>query len=708
MAKKSKNIGQSPIHLPQEAESIKCGTLRVSKRGVWRAAVLILVYVAIILHIVHWKVAGSTVTPVEPSESMQTLELGYVNAGIILFVVLILSTLVFGRFFCGWGCHVVALQDLCGWFLKKIGMKPKPFRSRFLVYIPLFAAFYMFVLPTLMRVYEGRKFPGFTYHLTTENFWATFPAPGIAILTFVVCGFLIVWLVGNKGFCTYGCPYGAFFYYADKAAPGKIRVTDDCEQCGHCTAVCTSNVRVHEEVARFKMVVDAGCMKCMDCVSVCPKNALYFGFGRPAIGARAATPAAKKQFDFSLAEEFAMAAVFLLSLYAFRGLYDAVPLLLAVGLSSITAFLSVAIGRIFYRENVRWQSLQLKLKGGIRPTGYGALLFAALLLGFLLHSAAWTYHFHEGKRLYAAAMDSAADNPDRATTLTADAIESYEWCAENGLFSVSTVEAAIGSGYAFNGDLTKGESHLLKAIELGPELDNAWVQLGRTQMALGKPDAAIATLENAVRLNPKNAEALRQTGLALASQNKAAESLSYFERATRALANDPVLATDYGLALAKAGKSADAVLRLKKAIALGAGSAAYFNLGLVYAETRNFNEARTYFKQSLEASPTLLPAILALARLELQTNNFDEAAQAANDVMALQQLHSEAMAIWAEALQRSGKLEAEILRLIRSRPDDEESWYRAAILYRQKGDTTTAKSLFARLLSRNPNLPPPQ
>jgi tetratricopeptide (TPR) repeat protein len=51
--------------------------------------------------------------------------------------------------------------------------------------------------------------------------------------------------------------------------------------------VCSSNVQVHREVRDYKMVVDAGCMKCLDCVSVCPTNALYVGFGAPAIAVRA-------------------------------------------------------------------------------------------------------------------------------------------------------------------------------------------------------------------------------------------------------------------------------------------------------------------------------------------------------------------------------------------------------------------------------------
>lgn len=703
MAKKPQG---SPFGLREGSETLKCGDLRVSKRGVWRAVVLIGVYVAIAVHILHWKITGSSVSPVEPSESMQTLELGYVNAGIILFVVMILSTLVFGRFFCGWGCHLVALQDLCGWALKKLHIKPKAFRSRLLVFVPLFAAFYMFVYPTILRLYQGRPFPGFTYHLTTENFWATFPTPGITALTLVVCGFLVVWLVGNKGFCTYGCPYGAFFFYADKVAPGKIRVTEDCNQCGHCTATCTSNVRVHEEVNRFGMVVDAGCMKCLDCVSVCPNDALYYGFGKTALQARAAAPAkVPRKYDFSWPEEIAMAIVFFASLYALRGLYDAVPFLLAIGLASITAFASVAVARVFYSENVRWQRLQIKRGGAITGAGYVVLLLTAGWSAFLCHSAVWVYNFHEGNRLYAAALNEAASHQEEATQDAEAAIEHFAWCADNGFFEVSAVEAALGTAYAFTGDLAKGEEHLKRAVTLGPELTNAWIQLGRTQAAGGKPEEALATYRRALEIDPANAEAAHQAAAVLVAKGAPKEALPLFEQAEAHGLKSPEVLTDHGLALAQLGEMSAAIETMKAAIAAGAPPIARFNLGLAYAQQKQFDEARQAFEKALADEPTLIAARVALARLEFELGNAAMARSHAEKVLEASPFDAEAATIWAQAVQQQGKLEAEIAKYIRSKPDDDAGWYRAAILYRQKGDKVTAKSLLSRLLRRNPNLP---
>ena len=68
--------------------------VRKSTRGRWRAAVLIGVHLLIALHIAHFLSQGRTLSPVEPSESMYTLELGQLNAGFIFFLVALLSTAV--------------------------------------------------------------------------------------------------------------------------------------------------------------------------------------------------------------------------------------------------------------------------------------------------------------------------------------------------------------------------------------------------------------------------------------------------------------------------------------------------------------------------------------------------------------------------------------------------------------------------------------
>jgi polyferredoxin len=182
-------------------------TIAKSNTSFWRAVVLIVIHLLMIAHFAHWWFAGNTISPIEPSEAMFTLQNGAINAGFIFFTVAILATIIFGRFVCGWGCHILALQDFCAWLLMKIGLKPKAFRSRLLVFIPLIVALYMFVYPTVYRFFvkppSEPLIPQFTNHLTTTEFWATFPTVGVAIPFLFICGFLTVYFLGQKGFCTY-------------------------------------------------------------------------------------------------------------------------------------------------------------------------------------------------------------------------------------------------------------------------------------------------------------------------------------------------------------------------------------------------------------------------------------------------------------------------------------------------------------------------
>jgi polyferredoxin len=375
----------------QDRHKPKCGPVRPSKMSRRRMWVLVAVHVLIGLHIVHWLWTGRTLTPVEPSEATKTLQEGHINAGFVLFLVLIAGTLVFGRFFCGWGCHLVALQDLAAHWLGKLGWKPRPLRSRLLVLAPWVVAFHMFAWPTVHRLWFAevpQPGPEWQWHLSTDELWATFPGPLMTVLTVLVAAFLIVWWLGAKGFCTHGCPYGAFFAIADRFAPVRIKVTDACNACGHCTQVCTSNVRVHEEVARHGKLVDPGCMKCLDCVSVCPKDALYVGLALPKPFA-VSQQRIQARSDFTWFEEVVVGALaFGAAEFTFRGAWfgEGVPLLLSVALGVLTAVMALLWWRLWWRPDVQFQNTVLKSSGRRNRNGNIVLLAVTMWLAFAAHT----------------------------------------------------------------------------------------------------------------------------------------------------------------------------------------------------------------------------------------------------------------------------------------------------------------------------------
>ena len=486
--------------LPRAREhATSCGTPRPSRRSRRRALSLLLVHALVAVHLAHWSLAGRTLSPLEPSEAGETLLHGAVNAGFLFFLLLLVSTLVLGRFFCGWACHVVAYQDACAWLLGRLGLRPRPVRSRALALVPLLAAFLMFALPPLLRLAGGEGLPALAWHLSTDSFWERFPGPWIALLTFGVCGFLVVWLLGAKGFCTYGCPYGALFGLVERRARGRIRVSDACEGCGHCTATCTSNVRVHEEVARFRMVVDPGCMKCMDCVDVCPKGALSYGLGPVAPpGARAASGA---RGDFTWPEELALAGVFLVGLYAFRDLYEAVPFLLAIALAVVAAVAALALARLLRGADVRLQHVALKRAGRPTAAGVAALVVLPGFLALTGHSALVQVDVREGERRLAQAAHLPPGSAERRAALDASALRLGR-ALRRGLVETVGLRSRLGQIELHRGRSEAARAHLARVLELAPRTSSAHLYLAELDLAAGDVPAALARAERLLELAP--------------------------------------------------------------------------------------------------------------------------------------------------------------------------------------------------------------
>jgi polyferredoxin len=372
--------------------------------GPWRAAALILVNAAMVAHFVHWKLAGRTVAPLEFSELMATVGQGVITAGAIFMGVAVLATLVFGRFFCSWACHILALQDLCRWLLAKLGLRPKPVRSRALLFVPGLTALYLFAWPVAARLLHGEPQPGLRLPgdgslaaFVVEDYWHSMPGPWVAAITFLVCGFLTVYVLGSRSFCSYVCPYGAIFHFADRFAPGRIRVAEGCDACGECTAACGNYVRVAEEVRAHGRVVNPACMKAMDCVSACPKDVLHFGFAKPALftswtsGGRFGLP-----YSFTLAEDVLVGALCLAAALALYGLYGRVGLLLALSAGGMFGYLAVLALRLFRRREVKLGHLRLRATEGLRPAGYAYMACFALVAALLAHSGFVRWHEARG------------------------------------------------------------------------------------------------------------------------------------------------------------------------------------------------------------------------------------------------------------------------------------------------------------------------
>ena len=607
--------------LPIVQPAPKIRPSRMSRR---RALVLIGVHLLIAAHIAHWLLYGRTMTPLEPSEAMAFTKGDMVNAGLLFFAVAIVSTAVLGRFFCGWGCHLVALQDLCRRLLEAMGRKPKPLRSRLLRWVPAIAFLYMFLWPLAYRLWIRDSFGPLGTELTTEHFWATFPGWVIGGLTFLTCGFAIVYFLGAKGFCTYACPYGAVFGAVERLSPFRIRVTDACAGCGHCTAVCTSNVRVHEEVRDFGMVVDSGCMKCMDCVSVCPNDALYYGAGPiPWAAARRVASRARRSAH-SWVEEGFLGLAFAAAFFTFRGLYGTLPFLFSLGLAGVLAYLALLGLKMVVRPQVALKGWRLKDHGSIRRAGWVFAAVLAVLTAVWGHSAWIRLHQLRGERAYAAtlalrvaALDpSAAGGPVEGSAAVERAVRSLEAVRDDGLLPTPGLASRLAPLYLLQGRYSAARKAAGEAVERGEEPAVARRVLARLALATGDPVGAIREYEALLQEVPAAPRSWVDLGVVQARAGRLSVAETTFREGLARHPESADLAYNFGLARALAGDPEDAVESFARALELEPSHlAARENLAGVLASIGRFAEAADHYRLALARAPDDAETRLLLARV---------------------------------------------------------------------------------------------
>jgi len=468
-------------------EIIEKRSRRLSRR---RAIILIALYVLFMVHMIHWWIAGKTVAPAELNETMFTLEQGVVTVGAILLGLIVISVIIFGRFFCSWGCHILALEDLASWLLGKVGIRPKPVRSRLLPLAALGALLYMFLWPTVMRLYQGRTWPGFRVltdeeglgSFTTAQFTRNLPGPLMTTVTFLVVGGFIVWLMGSRGFCRYVCPYGALFAGFDRISPAGIQLVGDCDGCGECTAACTSHIRVHHEIQVHGRVVTPGCLKDLDCIASCPRDALKFGYSKPPLFSSFSNfTKPDVPWAWNWIEEIIGVVVCLATLMATRQLYGEIPFLLAITLGVIAAWGGVTTLRLYTKENLRVGRFLLKRHGDFQPSSIGWVLFVTSATALLAHSGWIRIHELKGQAAWKQVQsgDLSAVDP---------MVFHLEIVIRHGLYHPPYADRMLADLWVGVGEPRRAIPHIEYLIRVWPESDIWKNQLHAVKKLLGNSD----------------------------------------------------------------------------------------------------------------------------------------------------------------------------------------------------------------------------
>ncbi|TXT63011.1 MAG: conserved membrane protein of unknown function [Promethearchaeota archaeon] len=189
---------------------------------------------------------------------------------IIILFLLLATTLVIGRTFCGYGCPLGVLQELISKVQFKTNAK-KSERGKYILGIPkkirlgirgvLFLVFFIMAIFWSMNVLQiFNPFLGFSLFVNPLGFVFWVP---LILLGITVIASLFVY----RPWCTLACPFGVMTNLTSRLSRYTLVRTEDCTDCGLCEQICPI-----QEAGRDDS--KAECYLCNRCAEICPQDAI--------------------------------------------------------------------------------------------------------------------------------------------------------------------------------------------------------------------------------------------------------------------------------------------------------------------------------------------------------------------------------------------------------------------------------------------------
>ena len=164
-----------------------------------------------------------------------------------------------------------------------------------------------------------------------------------------------------------------------------------------------------------------------------------------------------------------------------------------------------------------------------------------------------------------------------------------------------------------------GALTFLRAVELRPDNEEAWFNLGVAQARLGLLDEAEYSYHRAITNFLEYTEARNNLGNLLTRQKRYAEAAEQFNTVLEQSPDNAAAHNNLGRVLAAQGDSAQALERFRTAARLDTNYLeARFNIGSALLVMGQTNEAVAAFRETLRLRPDFPPALSALAKLRRQ------------------------------------------------------------------------------------------
>jgi polyferredoxin len=209
---------------------------------------------------------------------------GIVNGSLVVFGLMFVSALIFGRLWCGWVCPAGAISEIC-FPVNDRAVSPKKIDwIKWAIWIPWIGV----IVASAVAAGGYRRVD---LLLDTQNGISVAGSPDRPIvIAYIIYYFVIALFVGasmafgRRAGCHSLCWMAPFMILGRKlrnwAAWPALRLKaapDRCSDCKTCTANCPMSLNVNAMVRQGHMEHNE-CILCGSCVDNCPKHAIEYSF----------------------------------------------------------------------------------------------------------------------------------------------------------------------------------------------------------------------------------------------------------------------------------------------------------------------------------------------------------------------------------------------------------------------------------------------
>ena len=201
-----------------------------------------------------------------------------INGSFIVFALMLLLSIPFGRLFCSYLCPAGGLQECAFAVNEKTPTQGWRNYIKFVIW-----GIWLFVVA--LCYFHSGEIIAIDFFFETENGISVSSIQSYIIYYGIICLILIPSiLLGKRAFCHYLCWMAPFMILGTKLRrilhlPGiHIRADkkENCVACGKCNKICPMGIDIMSET-KHGIISNQECIQCGACIDNCPKAVLAFG-----------------------------------------------------------------------------------------------------------------------------------------------------------------------------------------------------------------------------------------------------------------------------------------------------------------------------------------------------------------------------------------------------------------------------------------------